>query len=293
MTTPDSKNQPSGKPPKKRGMSFKEAAFRILSASKDKKPMHSDDITEQALERKLIVTEGQTPAATMSAILTVDILNCERRGERSRFTRPERGKFGLSSWKQHDLERAIERHNNDMREKLLRWLRGMPPECFEQLLAELLGRMGFEDVQTTRLRRDGGIDVRGVMVVAGVVRIRMAVQAKRWANNVQAPEVQKVRGTLQADEQGMIITTSAFSPGAKKEAKRSGLTPVWLIDGEELVSLLFQHELCVALRSKDIFELKIDFCEDNGKDDKKDKKKDKKKDGKEDKKKDDGEESDD
>ena len=60
---------------------------------------------------------------------------------------------------------------------------------------------------------DGGIDVRGTMVTGDVIRTRMAVQVKRWKNNVQAPTVQQVRGSLGTHDQGFIITTSDFSTG--------------------------------------------------------------------------------
>lgn len=72
--------------------------------------------------------------------------------------------------------------------------------------------MGFEDVTVTaRTRRDRR--TRRTRRGQGV-RIRMAVQAKRWSENIQAPTVQQVRGALGTHEQGLIITTSDFSKGA-------------------------------------------------------------------------------
>ena len=44
--------------------------------------------------------------------------------------------------------------------------------------------------------------------------------AKRWKANVQAPTVQQVRGALGAHDQGLIITTSDFSAGARAEARQ-------------------------------------------------------------------------
>ena len=43
---------------------------------------------------------------------------------------------------------------------------------------------------------DGGIDVRGTLVVGDAVRIRMAVQAKRWKDNVPVKVVREVRDSL-------------------------------------------------------------------------------------------------
>ena len=53
---------------------------------------------------------------------------------------------------------------------------------------------------------DGGIDVRGTLVFGDVIRTRMAVQAKRWRGNAQAPIVQQVRGSLGTHDQRLIIT---------------------------------------------------------------------------------------
>ena len=115
--------------------------------------------------------------------------------------------------------------------------------------------MGFEDVTVTNVSGDGGIDVRGVLVVGDAIRIRMAVQAKRWKSNVLAPVVQQVRGSLGAHEQGLIITTSDFSSGAKKEAQRSDAAPVALIGGEQLAGLLEEHEIGARMTSYDLYTL--------------------------------------
>lgn len=51
--------------------SFKAIAYQILKEAK--KPMHSREITEIALKKRLIKTSGKTPEATMNAQLITDI----------------------------------------------------------------------------------------------------------------------------------------------------------------------------------------------------------------------------
>ncbi len=98
--------------------------------------------------------------------------------------------------------------------------------------------------------------MRGVLVVGEVIRTKMAVQVKKWSKqNVQAPQIQQVRGSLGAHEQGLIITTSDFSKGAKDEATRSDAVPVALMNGEQLVALMVLHEVMVARRPHDILDL--------------------------------------
>ena len=56
----------------------------------------------------------------------------------------------------------------------------MKPGEFEELISQLLAEMGFELVEVTKLSSDGDIDVRGTLVVGDAVKIKMAVQVKRW-----------------------------------------------------------------------------------------------------------------
>ena len=94
-----------------------------------------------------------------------------------------------------------------------------------------------------------------LVAVCDVVRIKMAVQAKRWKGNIHSPTVQQVRGSLGAHEQGLIITTSDFSTGAIKEANQPDKTPVGLMNGEQLVILLMEYNIGVRRMSHDLFEL--------------------------------------
>jgi len=81
------------------------------------------------------------------------------------------------------------------------------------------------------------------------------VQVKRWKSNVQAPVIQQVRGSLGTHEQGLIITTSDFSKGAREEATRANATPVGLMDGEQLVDLLIQNEIGITLTPLQLIQL--------------------------------------
>ena len=142
-----------------------------------------------------------------------------------------------------------------MRADLLLQLKEMSPADFETLIGRLLGKLGFEEITNTSYQSDGGIDVRGRMVVGGVIRTNMAVQVKRWRGNVLAPVVQQVRGSLGTHEQGLIITTSDFSSGAREEARRPTAVPVALMNGEQLVDLLFEHHIGVQRTTYELFSL--------------------------------------
>jgi restriction system protein len=223
--------------------------------------MHYKEITEKALEKGWLVTSGKTPEATMYAQVITEIKRQQKRGERPRFVQHGRGYIGLSQWMGRGLAFQIEQHNHQVRKALRERLLAMKPGEFEELISQLLAEMGFEMVEVTKLSGDGGIDVRGTLVVGDVVRIKMAVQVKKWKlkNNIQAPVVQQVRGSLGAHEQGLIITTSDFSPGAVKEAAQSDKTPIALMNGEQLVMLLMEHGIGVHRSTPDLFEIDEEF----------------------------------
>jgi HJR/Mrr/RecB family endonuclease len=156
-----------------------------------------------------------------------------------------------------DLFARFATGNRRVRQKLHANLLKMDPGEFEDLVGRLLAELGFEGIEVTRRSGDGGIDVRGRLVVGDVIATQMAVQVKRWKtkNHVQAPVVQQVRGSLGTHEQGLIITTSDFSPGAKREAERPNAVPVALMNGEKLVELLAEYQVGIRRQAHDLFEL--------------------------------------
>ncbi len=236
-------------------LSFTDAAERVLEEFAQGRPMHYRAITAKALELGLVKTQGQTPEATMGAQIGVEIDRLQRRGESPRFVKQGRGFVGLFRWESHGLTARIEQHNREMRRKLHERMRDLSPAAFERLVGDLLGAIGFVEVSVTGRSGDGGIDVRGTLVVGDVIRTRMAVQAKRWRHNVQAPVVQQVRGSLGTHEQGLIITTSDFSTGARDEAARPNAVPVGLMNGEQLVTLLVEHGIGVRREPHVLIEL--------------------------------------
>lgn len=234
--------------------SFTDSAQMVLEQFADHQPMHYRVVTEKALEMGWLFTEGKTPEASMYAQILTEIKRFKRRGAQPRFTKHGKGFVGLSKWMTTGLVLEIEKHNKKVRSELHKKLFEMDWEAFEDLVAILLWEMGFE-IEVTSRAGDGGIDVRGTLFVGDVIRTRMAVQVKRWKRNVQAPVVQQVRGSLGAHEQGLIITTSNFSKGAREEAGRKDATPVALMNGEQLVVLLVENGVGVRRRAHDLIEL--------------------------------------
>jgi restriction system protein len=239
-------------------LSFTDAAEQVLKQFSGNKPMHYREITRKALELGLIKTKGVTPEATLYSQILSEIRRQTLRGKTPRFVMQKGGLVGLSRWQPIEaigLVSQIEQHNRQAREKFHAHLLLMHPKEFEELVSQLLGALGFENVIVTNYSNDGGIDVRGTLVVGDVIRVNMAVQAKRWKGNVQAPIIQQVRGSLGPHDQGLIITTSDFSSGAIEEAQRLDRIPVALMNGNQLVALLVEHNIGVHRISHELIEL--------------------------------------
>jgi restriction endonuclease Mrr len=154
------------------------------------------------------------------------------------------------------LPSQIADNNRSVERKLLEQIGSIDPRAFEEVIESLLGALNFNGVTLTPMSNDGGIDVRGTMVVADVVRIQMAVQVKRWKKNVSSSTVREIRGSLGTHEQGLIITTSGFSSSAREEAVRSDSShPIFLMDGKQLVRLLVDHNLGAKRTKYELFQL--------------------------------------
>lgn len=110
-------------------------------------------------------------------------------------------------------------------------------------------------MEVTKYGGDGGIDVRGTLQISNVIRVNLAVQVKRWKSNIQRPIVQMVKGSLGAHEQGLIITTSDFSKGAREEAERPDNTPIALMNGKQFVNLLMENEIGVKQIQYSLYEM--------------------------------------
>jgi restriction system protein len=231
-------------------MTFLDAAYEILKQTGA--PLHYAKIANRALAAGMLDTRGQTPDATMGSRLYVDT---KRSG--SRFRRVSRGVFALAEAQPGDIGQRIESLNRKTRADLRKRLLGVLPDRFEALISELLIAIGFDEatVEVTRHSGDGGIDVRGLLRAGGVTEVNAAVQVKRWKRNIQAPTVRDLRGSLTVHEQGILITTSDFSSGARKEAEEAGKTRISLVDGEQLLELVIQHGIGVTQEQHTLLSL--------------------------------------
>ena len=137
-------------------------------------------------------------------------------------------------------------------DELLESMKNVSPERFEELVVELLVKMGYGRGRRVGRSGDGGID--GILNQDRLGLERVYVQAKRWdAVTIGEPEIRNFSGSLDPHgaTKGVFITTSRFSESAKKTAEdvsRNNKT-VLLIDGPKLANLMIEYGVGVVTKA--------------------------------------------
>lgn len=153
-------------------------------------------------------------------------------------------------------ERIGETAPEAWRYNLLDLLVNMLPEKFEILCQRILRESGVIDVKVTQRSRDGGIDGTGVLRL-NLLSFTVAFQCKRYQGNVRIDAIRNFRGAMAGrTDKGILITTGTFTPDAKKEATRTGVPVIDLIDGDELCNLL--NNLGLGVHIRQVEEISID-----------------------------------
>ncbi|MSP13822.1 MAG: restriction endonuclease [Chloroflexi bacterium] len=134
----------------------------------------------------------------------------------------------------------------------------LPPAGFERVCQRLLREAGFEQVNVTGRSGDGGLDGHGILQLNPFVTFKVMFQCKRYRGAISAPQIRDFRGAmLGRAEKGIIITTGTFTSDASKEARRDGVPPIELVDGQKLIEMFEKLEL--GLRPKKTYEVDRDF----------------------------------
>jgi restriction system protein len=140
------------------------------------------------------------------------------------------------------LEDGLEQ---DLLDKIL----SVTPTFFEQLVVDLLVKMGYggstDAAQRIGKAGDGGID--GTIFQDPLGLDIVYVQAKRWNGSVSRPTVQAFAGSLEGFKatKGVLITTSTFTADAQTYVGQIGKRIV-LVDGRMLARLMIKHGLAVS-----------------------------------------------
>lgn len=156
------------------------------------------------------------------------------------------------------IERAHALMRHELTDEILASIKKCSPAFFEQLVVQLMIKMGYggsreEAGRAVGKSGDGGID--GIINEDRLGLDAIYLQAKRWDGVVGRPEIMKFVGALagQRANKGVFITTSWYTQEAKDYAGNSQYKVV-LIDGPRLADLMIEHDLGVSVVA--IYQLK-------------------------------------
>ena len=149
------------------------------------------------------------------------------------------------------IEQNYREHRDRLKEELLQKIKNNPPDFFEELVLDLLVKMGYggsrADAEAVGRSGDGGID--GIIKEDELGLDLIYVQAKQQQDNVRVGTVRDFTGALDSKgaRKGIFITTSDFTQSAKKFVEEVTSKRIILIDGKQLVQLMIDRNLGVSL----------------------------------------------
>lgn len=148
------------------------------------------------------------------------------------------------------LENSYQQIKDSLSSELLLTIKNGSPEFFERLVVDLLLNMGYggsrkEAGEAIGKSGDEGID--GIIKEDRLGLDTIYIQAKRWKNTVQRPEIQKFAGALQGHKakKGVFITTSNYTTGAIEFVDKID-SKIILIDGDTLTQLMIEHNVGIS-----------------------------------------------
>ena len=159
---------------------------------------------------------------------------------------------------------AYNEHKNNIMQLLLDEILESNPAFFEQLVVDLLVKMGYGYDKTSGIvvgsPNDGGID--GIINEDKLGLGKIYLQAKRYSkdNTVGRPELQMFVGAMQNVQKGVFITTSKFTKQAIEYVDKQQQKNLKLIDGKMLSELMVKYEVGVAsIKSFNTYKIDKDY----------------------------------
>lgn len=195
------------------------------------------------------------------------VRDVDKKSEKISLPLPDESSIREPQSPQERIDLAIEQLKSALVDDLLEEIINMDAYDFEQLVVDLLLRMGYGKPEenknaVTPKSGDGGID--------GIVRAdkfgfdAVYTQAKKWKgdSHVQSPEIQKFLGAMvaQGATKGLFITTGQFSKGALDFSQKNPGHKIVLVDGRQLAELMIEYNLGVTtIKTYEIKRIDSDY----------------------------------
>ncbi len=156
------------------------------------------------------------------------------------------------------LDESFNLLTDQLKSELLEQIKACKPAFFEQVVIDLLTKMGYggskrEAGEVVGRSGDGGID--GVINEDKLGLDSIYIQAKKWDATIPISAVRDFAGALLSKKakKGIFITTSSF-PVSAIEFVKSIEPRIVLIDGKQLAELMIEYNIGVSV--KNLYEIK-------------------------------------
>ncbi|MCB1177466.1 MAG: restriction endonuclease [Leptospiraceae bacterium] len=162
------------------------------------------------------------------------------------------------------IEIGFKKIKDELSIELLKKIKEGSPKFFENLVVELLIKMGYGgsvEERGTVIGKSGDEGIDGVIKEDKLGLDIIYIQAKKWEGTIGRPEIQKFVGALQGQraKKGIFITTSSFNENSYDYISKIDIKVI-LINGEELANLMIDYNVGVSLkRNFEIKKIDTDF----------------------------------
>ena len=152
------------------------------------------------------------------------------------------------------IDRGIKRIREQLIDELLDQIKNISPSAFENLILQVLAKMGYGGGDEKRIKGvspgpDGGID--GTIDEDKLGLDQIYIQAKRYSENtVGRPKIQGFLGAMTGGgcKKGVFVTSSTFTNDAKKFAENLSEVRLVLIDGVDLAEYMIEYNVGVQVK---------------------------------------------
>jgi hypothetical protein len=244
-----------------------DAAFEILRAQGDTRPLHARQLVDMALKRRLLRIEAPDPWKPLKAAIVQDARERLQNGLRPRFRIHGGGLYSLSSraleadvlTAERSLAERAEELRRATRASLARFVGRLNSAAFEQFGWLLIERLGHRDPQLVR-RVDG---TSYLSCTRPQLKLIVALRAGGLEAGAARRAVVDLRTEVQrgASRGGILFVSGRLDEAAVAEAREPG-PPVSLYDGPQIADLCVSRGVGVLRGHVPVDYLDVEFFAD-------------------------------
>lgn len=272
-------------------MTIVEAAKKILS---ENEAMSSKEVYEEIVKRGLYEFPAKNPQSVVNGMIRRHCIQlnfptsspvkyfsiASKEGKSFKYSLLDEAKkmkadnqitnVALQSEKEmlpeEKMLKAFREHLNELYNLVLNSILEKHPSFFEQLIVDLLLKMGYgydaESGITVGGPHDGGID--GIINEDKLGLDLIYLQAKRYkeSQKIGRKDLQAFVGAMENVQKGVFITTSSFTTEARKFVARQQQKSIKIIDGKLLAELMVKYEVGIKVNQTfNIYKMDTSYFE--------------------------------